>query len=228
MAVRAILVLAWLLFAVNAATEARDASVAELAQDLTDGRVSAIQVMRAEPDDLVQGEFALRWDAGLVDSFTQYEYDRSAGVDEAAPLLAQARSDGVPVQVVSLSEYPIRGEVTPDGWFARTFGGWFGPLTLLTIAGSLIVLVTGPRPWFATRWAWFWLVWAVPILWLAFLALEPRPLRLSARWAAAGRPIPRLEEGGKNRLTGGWAFVLAWAASGVLAGMGLSMLSTWT
>lgn len=225
-AARIALLLVWLVIVANAFTEAREVSLGDLEQDLAEGRVTAIEVERAEPGDSIQGSFGLRWDAGLVDSFARYEYDPSVGVDDAAPLLDQARADGVPVQVVSLSEYPVRDDVTREGWFAETFGAWFGILGLLAIAASLAVLISDRQPWFATKWAWFWLVWAIPVLWVAFLALEPRPLRLSARWAAAGRSVPLLRDG-SGRLTGVWAFVIAWVASAVLTATGLPMLSTW-
>lgn len=225
-AARIVLILAWAAIVFNAVTEAREASLGDLGRDLSDGQVTAIEVERADPGTQAQGTFLLRWDAGLVDSFTRYEYDESAGVDEAAGLLEQARSDGVPVQVVSIGQYPPAGDVTKDGWLVTTFGPWVGLAGLLVIGASLTVLISGPQPWFATKWAWFWLVWAVPVLWLVFLALEPRPLRLSVRWAAAGRPAPLLGDG-THRLTGGWAFVIAWVTSAVLTATGLPLLSAW-
>lgn len=191
-AARIVLILAWAAIVFNAVTEAREASLDDLGRDLADGTVTAVEVERADPGTQAQGTFLLRWDSGLLDSFARYEYDGPAGVDEAAPLLAQARADGVPVQVVAIGQYPPAGHVTKDGWLVTAFGPWVGMAGLLVIGASLAVLITGRQPWFATKWAWFWLVWTLPVLWLVFLALEPRPLRLSARWAAAGRPTPLL------------------------------------
>lgn len=225
--VRVILLVAWVAFTANSFTEAREASLDDLQRDLIDGRVSAIEVERADPGDQVVGMFALRWDAGLIDSFTRYDYHPAAGVDEAAPLLEQARASGVRVQVVSVSAYPFDGAVTKEGWLVTTFGGWTAMIGLLAIGASMVVLITSPPPWLATKWAWFWLVWAIPALWLAFLFLEPRPLVLSARLGLAGRAPRSLVGGRERRLTGGWALVIAWVASAVLAGTGVPVLSGW-
>src|SRR5690606_22479069 len=149
----------------------------------------------------------------------QYSFD--AGVDEAAPLLDQARAQGVPVHVVPAAQYPPGETVTRDGLLATALGPWVAFVGLLILGASLAVLISSPRPWLATKWAWFWLVWAVPVLWLAFLALEPRPLRHSLRLARAGRvPSPLLEDRDR-RLTGGWALLLAWVLSALLAAAGL-------
>lgn len=223
--VRAVLALAWVVFTVNAATAAEEATVADFEGDLLRGRVTAVEVVRADPDDGGQGSLGLRWDAGLVDSFARYEYDQARGVDEVAPLLAQARADGVPVHVVLLGDYPET--VTAEGTLVTMFGPWVSLASLLVIGVSVMSLITSPQPWFATKWAWFWLVWAVPVLWVAFFVLEPRPLRLSARLAAARvRPTP-LVGGAEQRLTGGWAVVIAWLLSMVLTMAGLPVLTPW-
>jgi hypothetical protein len=67
----------------------------------------------------------------------------------------------------------------------------------LTLAGFGL-LVGGPQPWWATRWAWLWLAAvSVPVLGAAFLLLSgPTP----------GVPKPRSPN---RRLTGGWAFLIA-------------------
>jgi len=58
-------------------------------------------------------------------------------------------------------------------------------------------LILGPQPRLATKWAWFWLAGGVPLLWFAFVVLEPVPLWRRTPAAARGR------------LTGGWAFLLS-------------------
>lgn len=75
--------------------------------------------------------------------------------------------------------------------------GWYGWAFLLLLLGTL-VLLSGPRPWRGTRWAWSWLVLLagpVGIPAVLFLAGPTPPL-----------PAPRP---GARRLTGGWAFLLA-------------------
>ena len=68
--------------------------------------------------------------------------------------------------------------------------GWqmFGTATFVT----LLLLIFGPQPRLATKWAWFWLSIAVPPLWLAFVLFEPVPLWIK-------HPLPPAP----SRLTGG-------------------------
>ena len=62
----------------------------------------------------------------------------------------------------------------------------------------LLLIVGGPEPWRATRWAWGWVVLlAGPLGSVAYLLL--------------GGPLALLRpHAGHRRLTGGWAFLLAW------------------
>jgi hypothetical protein len=69
------------------------------------------------------------------------------------------------------------------------------PGLVLFLAGFSL-LVAGPQPWRATRWAWFWLL-VPPIGSIAFLLLSG---------PTTGVPGPRNPS---RRLTGGWAFLLA-------------------
>lgn len=79
---------------------------------------------------------------------------------------------------------------------------WAGPLLLLATIG---LLIAGPQPWRATRWAWFWLSGiASPIGVFAYLILGG-PTSLSRP------PLP-----GASRMTGGWAFLLSLLASSVI------------
>lgn len=97
---------------------------------------------------------------------------------------------------LTIVERPWSG--TSGGTFMdwRVSGSWVlvGLVAWLLV---LLLLVSGPEPRRATRWAWFW-IWALgtPVGALAFLLLggplSSDPVRPSGR-----------------RLTGGWAFVLA-------------------
>lgn len=73
---------------------------------------------------------------------------------------------------------------------------------------GLFLLVAGPQPRLATKWAWFWLTLAVPPAWLAFVVLEP------TRW---GRRAPQRQAA--RRLTAGWALLLGIVLAAVLAGI---------
>ena len=82
--------------------------------------------------------------------------------------------------------------------------GWqmFGTATFVT----LLLLIFGPQPRLATKWAWFWLSIAVPPLWLAFVLFEPVPLWIK-------HPLPPAP----SRLTGGWAFLLSLVGGALVA-----------
>ena len=80
---------------------------------------------------------------------------------------------------------------------------WLGVFAALLFFAGLTVLIAGPQPWRATRWAWFWLQ-LPPLGGIVFLlASGPTP----------GIPHPRSPHG---RLTGGWAFLLSIPLKGML------------
>lgn len=80
--------------------------------------------------------------------------------DDVAEVLARANAD---VEVVTGVEMPSRtdlgGFLVPD---------WLGVVAFVIVLAALFLLVNGPEPWRATRWAWFWLS-GVPVLGLLFL-----------------------------------------------------------
>jgi hypothetical protein len=92
---------------------------------------------------------------------------------------------------------------TRSGDQAVTFMGWGVPwevaiLGMVSWMAALLLVVGGPEPWRATRWAWGW-AWLLtgPLGSVAYLLLGGPTGFL--------RPQP-----GHRRLTGGWAFLLAW------------------
>lgn len=122
--------------------------------------------------------------------------DGAAGDDEEATapddrrrvLDAAARSPR-PVDVRTVDLLP------PTGTWGLSLTGYVALFLGMTF-GALVLLVTGPDPRLATRWAWFWLTSGAWPVWLAYLLLEPTPL-----WSR--RPLL----GPARRLTGGWAFL---------------------
>ncbi|GAA4710247.1 hypothetical protein [Nocardioides conyzicola] len=74
---------------------------------------------------------------------------------------------------------------------------WTSAATFVVGFTGLLLLISGPPPRRATRWAWFWLMWtAPPVGFLAFVVLS-----------GVLSPRPPAQRG--RRLTGGWAFLLA-------------------
>lgn len=99
----------------------------------------------------------------------------------------------------------------PTGPFADAFGwhltGWIVWALVIEYLCTLGLLIWGPEPRRATRWAWFWLISAAaPLTAIAFLILGGPTSRLPARDTT-------------TRLTGGWAFLLAGAIAAVLSGV---------
>ncbi len=87
----------------------------------------------------------------------------------------------------------------PDGGGTGVPSGNFlgiGVLAVVATLAALVLLVAGPQPRLATRWAWFWLSGLYPLI-LLFVLLEPVPL-----WRSASSTAPA------RRLTAGWAFLV--------------------
>lgn len=95
----------------------------------------------------------------------------------------------------------------PERTSSFFIGSWHVPglvalLALLAALVQLALIISGPQPWRATRWAWFWLSGSL-VGALAFITLSgPFP-----RVAAPPRP--------ERRLTGGWAFLLSIVLSSI-------------
>lgn len=88
---------------------------------------------------------------------------------------------------------------------------WSGLASLVT----LILLIAGPQPRWATKWAWFWLLGVGPMS-VVFLLAEPVPV-----WQAGpayARP---------QRLTGGWAFLLSLVAGVLLSALASLVVTPW-
>ena len=83
---------------------------------------------------------------------------------------------------------------------------WAGVLGLAVWILTLLLLVGGPAPWRANRWAWFWFFWfAPPFGQLAYLLVG----------GPTGLLPPRADA---PRLRGGWGFILALVTGTVLGG----------
>lgn len=170
-------------------------SVAHLLAELSEGNVTSVAMDR--PGEGLEGSWMLRvnWtqDSGR-DGYATYTYSYPSNPpqqNEGTQILAAIEASPAPVDVT-----------VNEGVMARTGVTWqpAGAVALM----ALMVIIFGPQPRLATKWAWFWTVSAMPPLWLAFLALEPVPI-----WRRRAM-APRLE-----RFTGGWAFLLAIALGAI-------------
>jgi len=198
----------------------RPASYAELRAAVADGQVDEIRV-EGGLDAQVEGAASatVHWRDGLM--------GRVTSVTEATSR-ADARSSGMQAPILDGRVDDKLAELAPDlrstrrtDWVAyNTIGPWRVPqwtsaASVVLYLGVLVLLVGGPKPWRATRWAWFWLLGSVPFVGaLAFLLLGG-----STSVLPPARP--------ERRLTGGWAFLLTMvihAAAGAAAGSALAAI----
>ena len=184
----------------------RESSLAELRRGLASGSVDSIRVSGGLTD-------------GARGAATQQVRWRSNGIERVATVREVSRPDGASHG----SAYPVVREDVgtrlqsespgltvsrePEHWPGSTVWGfngpgWFGGVALVATLMTLMLIVSGPPPWRATRWAWFWLMWT-PVGALAFAVLSG-PLG----------PLPTPRTGARG-LTGGWAFLLAMLLTGV-------------
>ena len=189
----------------------RETPLADLEAAVAEGRVDSVVVLgqAGAADGFSTQE--VRWTDGLVRRTTQATVGAapSEGVmagtarsEDLGVLLSRADPD-VQVRRSQQGLSAPSGELL--GWRVPT---WLALTALVAFLSQLGLLINGPRPWRATRWAWFWIS-TVPVVGsVLMLLLSGRTPGLPGP-AAAGR-----------RLTGGWAFLLSSAAGNVLSGGG--------
>ncbi|GAA3813862.1 hypothetical protein [Cellulomonas soli] len=186
--VRGVVALALLIGWVQVYASPVERDLSDLYGALEAGQVTSVTIERPrEVWSDGQGTFAVRWSGAGRPGSSTYRYEVSS--DPAVTAVDQGEV------IASLAaQSPQQVDVT---WHAGPLPTGHVPLLgPLGVLGGLLVLVLGPQPRLATRWAWFWLATITPV-WLAFVVLEPVPLW--RRVPAPSRP---------GRLTGGWAFVL--------------------
>ncbi|WP_163542378.1 hypothetical protein [Occultella kanbiaonis] len=185
--VRALIAVLMVAGLVQVALQPVERTVDELLNELRAGRVSELTIERLPAGGQGQGTFWVEWSGDAGHGVARYELSTFAGspyVDEGATILSAAEDSPAPVSVTHRQ-------------------GWDQPGVQVSLAAfaamaALILLVVGPQPRLATKWAWFWLTCAAAPIWLAYLVLEPVP------WWQRKLVLPR-----PRRLTGGWAFAAA-------------------
>ena len=187
LALRLLLAVGLLVSLVQSLTEPVERPLGDLLYGLQQGEVRTVTIARPEPGAGGDGTWEVRWTGGGLPGRASYETAAEDGfrvVDEGQLVLDAAERSPSPVDVTVRYNFIDSGVTWPVG----------------AVVGlvALLWLVAGPQPRLATKWAWFWLAWNTPLIWLAFVVLEPVPL-------GRNRPTPQRP----HRLKGGWAVLLS-------------------
>jgi hypothetical protein len=203
--IRCILIVGWLMVLIaTPVTGERVASWGDVRARVAAGQIESVRVSgELPPGTTGDGVVSVHWRRGMF----RYKADVVQVLGRGEGPGTRATSDGAPVvhaapsSLLTALQPGLRvshDQRLPSG---SPLLGWqvpnalAGSALLLCLAG-LALLVGGPHPWRATRWAWFWLL-VSPVGSLVFVLLSgPTP----------GIPGPRDP---RRRLTGGWAFLLS-------------------
>lgn len=205
--VRYTLILGWLLAIIaTPLTGERASSWGEITALVAAGEVDAVRVVGELPRrGTGYSVVEVHWRHGLLRYTAEVVHVQGRG--NGAP--AQAATDTTTPRINEapssrLTELQPGLEVTREDHRSGAAGellGWHVPPVVAMSAALLFfagfgLLIAGPQPWRATRWAWFWLL-LPPVGSVAFLLLSgPTP----------GLPSPRNP---RRRLTGGVAFLMS-------------------
>ena len=209
---RRVLIVCWVaMTVVGLAVGERPSSFSRLESDVAAGHVHLVRVAGGlPPHGTGFSVVEVHWRRGLFGYQTNVvevrppkhahasRWGATAVIPEGVGARLAAIRPGVRVVGVPRSG----SSFTVLGW---RLPAWMGFAALLLWLAAVFLLGNGPRPWRATRWAWFWLVVVVaPLGTPAFLFLSgPAP------------PLPGPRPGAR-RLTGGWGSLLAVALSSAL------------
>jgi hypothetical protein len=193
----------------------RAATLSELENAVATGSTTHVRVTPGlEPGARGHATVQVQWRTRL--------FSHTTAVVEASPRgkgRAAAQEDGV----TGLIGQDLRTHLTainPDveveevgysygpaaNWLWWRISGWPVVVLIFTWLFTFTLMVSGPDPWRATKWAWFWLMISVlgPVALIVYLVVGG-PTGLA--------PAPRR---GARRLTGGWAFLVMVLANAVV------------
>jgi hypothetical protein len=192
---------------------ARPASWAEVRTAVSSGAVADVRVASAPDDGSLLRSQQVTWREGLVQRRAEVTVvPPTATVDwVSTPPTTISRDAGEELRALAPGLRVERTSGTFDG--SASFWGRVMPLPAAVTAALLLgwacwlgLLVHGPAPWRATRWAWFWLSWVPGGVLAFFLLAGPTP----------GVPAPRRPA---RRLTGGWALLLSFVLAPVVGSL---------
>lgn len=210
---RLMLALAWLVVLVGTALVGeRPSSLQALERGIAAGDVQTVRMTDGLPADARGKRYVeLHWRDGLLRHVTRVvetaRPERSSGAEpqdrsEVAVPVTATVAPGLRDRLTALRP-GLEVERTEFATYGRTVLGWrldswVGDLVVIAGICTALLLFGSPQPWRATRWAWFWLLAAVPLIGV------PAYLLLSG-------PAPGLRDPRDlaRRMTGGYGFLLA-------------------
>ncbi|WP_028636184.1 hypothetical protein [Nocardioides sp. URHA0032] len=197
------LIAGWVaVLAVAVGTGEREGSWSDLRHAVSSGDVHEVSTTPGLPPHARgSGPVEVSWRDGIIRYRTT--------VRESRPVRRWTHPRAVPDVDAALTQLQPGLTIDHHEWGHATstvlgwrVSGWLMAVSVALGVATLLLLITQPEPWRATRWAWFWLLGAATPLGLAAYLLLSGPTGLL--------PPPRDP---RRRLTGGWAFLLAFALS---------------
>ena len=184
----------------------RTASWSDVRDLVASGKVHSVVIDNQLPlSDSGSGKVTIHWRHGLLRYVTMVR--QTNGVvdgdyseynnDDVTAYLNSAPGDRLSELQPGLKVTPGRGSPAYHNKLLGFATEWpYGNAKILLWVVGFGVLLAGPQPWRATRWAWFW--------WIT------NPIGVAAFLLLAGPLVRRTQPANVNRrLTGGWSFLLA-------------------
>ena len=184
---------------------ARPSTLAHLEADVASGEVDAVQIAGGlSANGRGFSTVQVHWRRSLVGYSTEVIEARPR---RAAPPLASREgvtavvTEDLGTRLTALQPKLRVGRAEFGHLSSSLLGwrmpGWLAAVSLVFLLATLLLLVHGPQPRRATRWAWFWLMVLTPVGAMAYLLL------------AGPTGLVRGPRDASKRLTGGWALLLA-------------------
>ena len=194
----------------------RTTSYDDLSSAVAAGRVDEVHVVGGIHEGGSSAFVEVHWRSGPIGRVTEVVETTSRGAVADTALDAPVIDGLVDDRLTELDPSlritrggDLHGYSELKSWRIPSWTGLVGVAVGLCV---LVLLVLGPQPWRATRWAWFWLLGLAPPLGLLAFLLLGGATRL---WPPA-RP--------EVRLTGGWAFLLAIVVGAAQSAVGAAFL----
>ncbi len=210
--VRWAMLVVWIVvMAVAVTIGSRTSHLSDLESELSTGSVTSVRITPGMPSGAEGANTqSVFWRDGLLNhradvvmitpgsNSSASSFDDTVAIRSGYDIAEQIADQQPRVQISRVPEILSYAEA-----FGFQLPMWMAWFTLVGAAGTFLVLVAGPEPWHATRWAWFWIM---------STGIGP-PLFLILSGPTPPLPAPRHRH---RRLTGGWAFVIALLIQAVL------------